>query len=546
MLKYAWISILCVSIFGMACATPVHAEDQVGSRKTVALDVDSMFISLNFSTPNNDQLTLNVIDPLPKSAKSVTVTVGTITQAFTLDSTGFGSAPLGSFITSSDNFAVIILNGSLASKLPGLANASATNLPVSIPVSLQFGSTTASATVPGKYTATANSSGTFTSDPNTGTTGGGGGGHQAKSVDITSFTATPIPATVGAPVTFSATFSGHFTTGSTGLLLPGDGSSIVVSIDNLTSSKSGSVNFTYATPGAYQASLAVMTPTQNLTATAFVVVGQTTAVNPLNGMSSTVTVGNASATLSINVSRVLTATTASTSFSDTIGRDAPLEGLIVGRSYLAPTITVATTTALDVTKTPLSAMVRKMYAVSDRDVNNPSALPLPPSSALSKIKLAGKFAFATTKPDQVSFSGSIQLPAGYNPGASGGNVFVAGIGNVVGSAAIDAKGKATGTPTGGITKVSIKYPKLAGQALGGETASITVTFSAPGLSKAGFDTEGITSKLRPDEMGFKTVNRLIQTSFLLGGVKYEGAFPVVYKLASNASAGTISGRSAVK
>ena len=129
--------------------------------------------------------------------------------------------------------------------------------------------------------------------------------------------------------------------------------------------------------------------------------------------------------LSINIAQQPTAVNASTVFSDTVGRDAPVLGLNFSRSYVVPTVSVATTTAMDSSNNAVG-MVRKMFAVSDRDVNDPSALPAPPSSSIAKVKMTGKFEFSAAKPDDVSFSGTVQLPAGFNPAASGGNIFVVG------------------------------------------------------------------------------------------------------------------------
>ena len=523
-----------------------------------AAQATGLAIHLDFSTSNSDLIGVIATAKIPTgtdlSGNAATVNVGGsggVTQVFVLNSQGAGQSGSSDFVITGDQISCTLF-GTFGSALAasGLVNATVTNKPLTIPFTITFsiGIPTVKASIKGVYSATQGATGNFSA-----AAGGGQSGGQKSSppIAITSFTATPNPATIGAPVTFTGTVSGKVDAQSTATLDPGDGSQpIAITSSNLTALNKGAAMYTYNSAGAFQATLTIVGPNNSTTATVFVVVGQSTDVNAINGLASTVTVGSGAITLAISIVRVPTAVTASTTFSDTIGRDAPDLGLLLGRSYAAPAISVATTTALDASNAAVGK-VRKMFAVSDRDVNSPSALPLPPSSALTKTKIAGKFFFSATKPDQVTFSGTVQLPAGFNPGASGGNVFVVGIGNVVGSVSIDAKGKIIPPAAGSsatasaIKTASVKYPRVAGQAMGGESATFTATLSAPDLSAAGFDTEGITQTLRPDESKFKAVNRFVQTSFLLGGVKYEGYFPVIYKLASNGSSGALGGRSAV-
>ena len=544
MFTFTRISILSAMVFSACLQVTVCGGEQAGNRAS-SLSVAQLGVALSFSTANSDVVSLTVANPVPTGTSTanlnVVVTIGPLSQSFTLDSTGtIGSSGSDAFAITNGQV-IVGLQGSFAASFAslGFQNANISSLPTDIPVTIQFGSIlTAQATVSGTYVATTGVSGVFISSGTGGQTGGG------TPVVFTSFAATPNPADVGAPVKFTVTFSGKPGNNSKASLDFGDGSTPLPLTDaNLTSPTSGSASYTYTAAGAFQATLTITTPNGDFSTSTFVVIGQNTAVNAVNGLASTATVANSAVTLSINVSRLPAAVNASTVFSDTLGRDAATPGLLFGRSYTNPTISVATTTALDASSAPVG-MVRKMFAVSDRDVNNPSALPLPPSASIKKVKMSGKFLFSPLKPDQVSFSGAVQLPAGFNPSAAGGNLFVVGMGNVVGSVSIGAKGKPAAPPSGGpIKSVSVKYPKVAGQALGGETATLTVTFASPNLSQAGFDTEGITQALRPDEKGLKAANRFIQTSFLLGGVKYEGYIPVVYKLAKNGASGTMGGRS---
>jgi hypothetical protein len=300
------------------------------------------------------------------------------------------------------------------------------------------------------------------------------------------------------------------------------------------------------TAGAFQATVTGTSAAGSNSVSVFVVVGADTDVNSVNGQATTAVVGSGQVTISVSVALVTGAVSASTVFSDTIGRDAPITGLIFARSATAAAVTVATSTALDALSNPLSAKSRKMFAVSALAAGVPSALPAAPSSGVSSIKVTGHFFFSPSKPDSVAFSGSIQLPAGFNPSASGGNSLVVGLGNIVDSVSVDAKGKPIGTATGAaghFKSVSVKYPRLSGQAVGGEKATLSATMSLPQMDAAGFDTEGITQKLRPDETKLKSVSRFMQASFLLGGVAYEAYIPVVYKLAKGGTSGQISARS---
>jgi hypothetical protein len=182
-----------------------------------------------------------------------------------------------------------------------------------------------------------------------------------------------------------------------------------------------------------------------------------------------------------------------------------------------------------------------MLNVSSKDVNDSGALPDPKSSNIVMTKMSGKVLFGSDKADKLSFSGQIGLPAGFNPAAPGGLELSVGIGNLVDTITLDEKGKAKGPGAKNIiTKAGVKYPKLTGPAVGGEVATISVSMTMVGMSTGGMDTDGITSSLRSDEADLKAADRTLQIDVLIGGVAYEGAAPVQFKLAKPKKGATTS------
>ncbi|MCY3023995.1 MAG: PKD domain-containing protein [Planctomycetota bacterium] len=179
-------------------------------------------------------------------------------------------------------------------------------------------------------------------------------------IDITSFDATPNPTTAGSTVTFSGAFKSSNISGElSGSLDFGDGSQPeTASGSALPGILSGQTTHVYGTDGVYKAVLAIGGGGALATSNLWIVVGSGTAVNPLDGLISSATVGaTGTVTLNIIVSNLAGATTATTDFSDTLGRQVPVEGLVPSRTYTTPTISVATTVAKDAAAAPLAGGV---------------------------------------------------------------------------------------------------------------------------------------------------------------------------------------------
>jgi len=210
----------------------------------------------------------------------------------------------------------------------------------------------------------------------------------------------------------------------------------------------------------------------------------------------------------------------------------------------SPGIAVATSVAK--TGDQQRGRVRKMAAVSSREIGTSNALPAAPDKNITIDSLAGKFLFTSEKPDSVTFKGTVQLPAGLdlsNP--TGVEVFI-GIGNVVDRVVVSSKGKGDASDLKVVKKASVKFPKLKGSTItaGGEETSVQVQFSLANLDQQGFDTEGIVAQLAPAEQGSKSVQRSIQIALVIAGVSYEAQAPVDFKLSSKGDSGQIKGRRA--
>jgi hypothetical protein len=366
---------------------------------------------------------------------------------------------------------------------------------------------------------------------------------------MTGFTAAPNPASVGIPVIFKATFS-KVEAESTGLINFGDGTTMTITdVKQLAEG----VSHTYTTAGSFEAFTQISGVF--FQSSVFVIVGRGTVINPITKLSVTATDANGQSrgagsrfaggvtNLSVNASKVSSATKASTDFTDIVGRATVNQlGFAVSHTYTTSGIFLATTRALDFFDTE-RAKVRKMLAISNGDAAVSGALGEPASTDIKMKKLSGKFQFVKAAPDSVSFSGSVVLPAGFDVNRADGNTIAVGIGNVIDSYVVDAKGKATlPGSTSMVTKAKVKFPKIEGLSVGGETVQVDFTISTMDLDVAGFDTEGITATLRFGEPFLKAAPRMIQVSLVLGGVAYETLAPVDYKLSKKADAGAINGR----
>jgi hypothetical protein len=371
-------------------------------------------------------------------------------------------------------------------------------------------------------------------------------------IGVSNVVITPNPAKANEPVSFSGSVTVKNVSGDvSGYLDFGDGSPSF-SISGADGLKT-TIQHTYAADGVYNAALTLYASGASSTTKAFVVVGNSTVVNSVNGVFATERdLGGGNIELALNISNLAGATDANTEFVDTLAntaaglqaRLAPVPGLVPSRAFVVPTMAVATSTLIDGTGV-VKGKARKTIVVGAREAGDSAGLAAPASTEIVLSKMSGKFLFTKTTPDQISFSGTIQLPPGFDPNKTGGNPVVIGIGNIVDTLNVDAKGKPIDKSTGAsqrIKKLSVKFPKLAGPAVGGETAKIDVTLGLADMDTAGLDTEGITASLRSDEKKLKTAPRFIQVNMLLAGVPYESYVPVQYKVSTKGDAGQIQGR----
>jgi len=192
---------------------------------------------------------------------------------------------------------------------------------------------------------------------------------------------------------------------------------------------------------------------------------------------------------------------------------------------------------------------RKMLPLSALETDDPELphLAMPSSRYVAVKSLKGKFNFAgrnDAKPDAVALSGTITLATGLD--ISKDQELWIGAGNIVDRIMLDPKGNAKSRSTGDsgrIKKVKIKWPRL-GKGVtttsGGEHAQASVTFNLVDMDKEGFDTEGVTGQLRPDEAGQTSVPRQVQLAIVLGGVSYETLSDVEFKVTKDLETGQIT------
>jgi len=377
--------------------------------------------------------------------------------------------------------------------------------------------------------------------------------------EIADFQIDPVPSKAGQPVVFSgglkngAKIKADVASSVSITLNFGDGTFQSIALADVKNP----VPHTYAVAGVYEARLTVSASGFFDQISSFVIVGDGTVVNPLNGLSMTATDANGQSrstdgagsrfvggvvNVAVNISRTF-GSTATTDFEDIPGRQSVnVPGLNVQHTFGQKGIFVATSRSKDFAGTEVAKM-RQMLLISSSDAGESGALPDAPSTEITLKKLSGKFLFTKSTPDLVQFSGTIQLPKGFDPARAEGNSLTLGIGNNVDTVLVDSKGKAKLPGTSGrVTKAKVKYPKLSGPAAGGEVAQIDFAISVADLDTNGFDTEGITATLRNDEFGMKAVKRLIQVGLVFGGAPYESLLPVDYKLSKKADAGQIAGR----
>ena len=280
-----------------------------------------------------------------------------------------------------------------------------------------------------------------------------------------------------------------------------------------------------------------------------------TIVNPVNDL--TISVTNSSGAviqLGIDVNSLIRSNyDVTTDFGDISGRTAKVPGTSPVHQYVQHGIFVAKVTVVDPRTKQVAGFGRKTLTISNKETGETppnatgtrEAKPLAdaPSSAIAVNSLMGKFIFSGSSNDTVSFSGTIQLPAGLD--ITKQHEFMIGIGNIIVDATVGKNGKGTAVAkSSALRSLKIQYPKLKHGAVttGGESAVVSAIFSTAGMVAAGFDTEGVTRSASDAAFG-KKAPRNIQISMLLDGVPYETLAPVSFAIDThNSDFGVISGR----
>ncbi|MEI6235746.1 MAG: Ig-like domain repeat protein [Planctomycetota bacterium] len=258
----------------------------------------------------------------------------------------------------------------------------------------------------------------------------------------------------------------------------------------------------------------------------------------------------------------------STDWGDVAGRSSKTTGTRPVHDFNNRGLFVAKTTAVNSdTKVvagksritmPLSSKETSDYPTHVRDgkevqAEAPGVRTKPTNDASITLKsMKGKFAFGSASAtDTVTFAGNINLPPNVTIGQP--YEFWIAIGNIVAKTTIDKNGKGAvpGTVEGSGTPGVLKSLKISTKVkkgtttVGGEPATVTVTYSSKGMVDNGFDTEGVSDRAT-DVGGGKSAPRKIQVAMLLDGSPFQTLAPVDFSKSSSGGIGTISGRSSKK
>jgi hypothetical protein len=266
--------------------------------------------------------------------------------------------------------------------------------------------------------------------------------------------------------------------------------------------------------------------------------------NPETGMSvSVASRASGIIELAVNVDALSRATyDVATEFEDVPGRSATALGRAPSHDYDQSGLYIATSRATDTATGAESGKMRKTLAVSRNETGEaPLVSGAPSKTSIAKFTMKGKFLFNQGTPDVVTFTGTIELPAGMDLSQQ---QIAVGAGNITDTVALDPKGKAIlPSACGRIIKLQVKFPKPAsGTVTGpGQLAKLSFTMSLADMDLEGFDTEGISPAARVQDPAAKSYSRAIQVALAVAGVTYELKAPVVLKIANDV--GQIQGRS---
>lgn len=233
--------------------------------------------------------------------------------------------------------------------------------------------------------------------------------------------------------------------------------------------------------------------------------------------------------------------TVRTDFSGPSGQVVTVYGPQPVQQFTEPGIYVAVVTITDNVTGLVLGTARIMLPVGVAETGGAIETTAPLSLALTGA-LKGKFYFDSQKPDTISFKGSFELPGGLKLAEE--RTCWVGVGNVTDAVSLDAKGKAKSAGAlGRVSKLAVKYPRLKKPATttsARQKALLRFSLKVPDLDALGFDTEGITASLLPDEAGLKSVQRAVQVALVLAGAAYRGEVPVALKLSKRRDSGTIT------
>jgi hypothetical protein len=283
--------------------------------------------------------------------------------------------------------------------------------------------------------------------------------------------------------------------------------------------------------------------------------------------------------LKINAQSLSGVATATTIVEDAAGAvlqplPGPISGLDIDFPVPAPGLYMATSTLLDANQSALG-QIRKMFGESDLRYGVPNAYVDYAGTghiSVSVRQFNGNFYFSGTKADFVRASAVFTVPLSFDLSNASANSIQIGVGNILDTATFDSRGSLVGSSRHRIKSLKLSCPKNAktvvigspvivvpnsSTAMSGKTsvtsrsapppetrkvASLSVTIEAPGLSDAGFDSEGIENT--PAASGTSpTQERLIQFIFYLDGEVFEALVPVNFAQSTGSNpSGTISAR----
>jgi PKD repeat protein len=266
-----------------------------------------------------------------------------------------------------------------------------------------------------------------------------------------------------------------------------------------------------------------------------------TATNPLNGVTITVvSVEGGVVELEVTLANATPETHSVSTSLDGPGRHlVTVSGWRPLWKFVDAGIFTATATVTE-KATGQAATATITLPVSSGEIGEGSDGATPPvAKGFTAPNLRGKLVFNSTKPDMVTFKGTVEAPEGMTPARE--RACAVAVGNVADAVTLDAKGKATTTGTlGRVKKAQMKYPRLKKPATvtsAGLVTKVSFTLSVADMETLGLSDEGIGPAYKDDEATLKSVVRQVQVALVLGGTAYRAVVAVDYKLSSKKTSG---------